>query len=72
MTRQLSVWHFLRHIHVFTPNPSVFIEAGKPPKALVAYEKALKWPELFDLAAREKIPEEDIVSMAYRVAGKLF
>lgn len=38
-------------------------------KAMVAYEKALEWQELFDLALREHMSEVDIISMGYRIAG---
>ena len=48
---------------------SVFIEASQPQKAMVAYESALLWQDLFDLALREKVQEEQLVDMAYRVAG---
>jgi hypothetical protein len=48
---------------------TVFIEANKPPKAMIAYEKALDWQGLFDLAIRSDIEEEDLISMGTRVAG---
>jgi elongator complex protein 1 len=51
---------------------AVFVEAGKPPKALIAFEKALEWQELFDLAARDEMDEEEFAAMGVRVAGKLF
>ena len=38
-------------------------------KAISAYEKALEWRQLFDLATREDFPEDEIVEMGYRVAG---
>lgn len=38
-------------------------------KALVAYERALQWRELFDLAMREGLTEEELKEMGYRVAG---
>ena len=47
----------------------VFTEAHRPSKAMIAYEKALNWQDLFDLAAREHVGEEEIVSMGYRVSG---
>ena len=47
----------------------VFTEAHQPSKAMIAYEKALNWQDLFDLAAREHVGEEEIVSMGYRVSG---
>ena len=48
---------------------SVFVEAEKPSKVMVAYEKSLEWEELFDLALRENMSEEDVIVMGYRVAG---
>jgi elongator complex protein 1 len=47
----------------------VFVEAEKPSKVMVAYEKSLEWQELFDLALRENRSEEDVIVMGYRVAG---
>lgn len=38
---------------------------------MIAHERALEWQELFDLAAREGISEEDVVDMGYRLAGAL-
>ncbi|THH05467.1 hypothetical protein EW145_g4776 [Phellinidium pouzarii] len=49
----------------------VFVDAHKPPKALVAYERALLWQELFELAAHENTDAESFISMAYRVADEL-
>ena len=39
-------------------------------KALVAYERALQWRELFDLATREGAAEGELRDMAYRLAGE--
>ena len=36
---------------------------------MVAYEKAHLWRELFEYAQLQKLEPEDIVAMAYRVAG---
>ena len=36
---------------------------------MIAHEKALEWQELFDLAVLDKMDEEDIVAIGYRVAG---
>jgi len=36
---------------------------------MMAYEKALDWQELFDLAVLGETDEEDLTSMGYRVAG---
>jgi elongator complex protein 1 len=47
----------------------VFVRAEKPTKGMIAYEKALDWRELFDLAVRENTPEDDLTEMGLRVAG---
>lgn len=47
----------------------VFVESGALSKAMVAYEKALEWQCLFDLAVRTEMLEEDLVAMGYRVGG---
>jgi len=49
----------------------VFIQAEKPAKAMIAYEKALDWRELFDLAVRESTPEDELAEMGLRVAGEM-
>lgn len=36
---------------------------------MISHEKALEWQELFDLAARVGMAEDDVVSTAYRIAG---
>ena len=51
--------------------PVVFVQAGKPAKAMIAYEKALEWRELFDLAVREGTPQGEIAEMGLRVAGEI-
>ncbi|EPQ55375.1 IkappaB kinase complex, IKAP component [Gloeophyllum trabeum ATCC 11539] len=48
-----------------------FLEAHRQPKALVAYEKALEWQELFDLAVSSDIPQDELANMAWRVAEGL-
>ncbi|KAJ7750119.1 pol II transcription elongation factor [Mycena maculata] len=50
---------------------AVFIQAGVLPKAMAAHEKALDWQELFDLAVRTSVTQEDVVAMGYRVAEDL-
>ena len=47
----------------------MFVQAEKPAKAMIAYEKALDWRELFDLAVREDTPEDELAEMGLRVAG---
>ncbi len=39
---------------------------------MIAYEKALEWQQLFDLAIRTDMPEVDVVATAYRIAGTGF
>jgi elongator complex protein 1 len=36
---------------------------------MLAHERALDWQELFDLAARTSMDEDDIVATGYRIAG---
>ncbi len=48
------------------------MDAERPQKAMLAYEKALLWRELFELAQLQKVDHEEIVVMAYRVAGMHF
>jgi elongator complex protein 1 len=50
-------------------NITVFVEAKRTRKAMIAHEKALEWQELFNLAVLDEMDEEDIVAMGYRVAG---
>ena len=50
----------------------VFIEANKHQKAMVVYEKALEWQELFTLAVSNCMSDAKLVETAYRVAGELF
>lgn len=55
----------------FDQSALVFMEAQRPQKAMLAYEKALLWRELFDLAQLQKVDQEEIVATAYRVAEDL-
>ncbi|KAJ3932076.1 MAG: IkappaB kinase complex IKAP component [Lentinula lateritia] len=57
----------------FRQAAAVFVEARRPQKAMVAYEKALEWQELFELALRhsELVSNERIEDMAYRVSEDL-
>lgn len=47
----------------------VFINAQLHQKAMIALERALLWRDLFDLAMRENLEENELQDMAYRVAG---
>ncbi|KAF5387234.1 hypothetical protein D9757_006815 [Collybiopsis confluens] len=64
-------WLFERR--EFRQAASFFVEAKHPQKAMVAYEKAFEWQDLFDLALRheELVSEEDVEAMAYRVSEDL-
>ena len=45
--------------------------AKKTSKAMLAYEKAHSWRPLFYLATQSEMAEEEIVELAYRVAGEI-
>jgi len=62
-------WLFERR--EFDQSALVFINAQRQQRAMLAYEKALLWRELFELAQLQKVDHEDIVTMAYRVAEDL-
>ncbi|KAI0090814.1 pol II transcription elongation factor [Irpex rosettiformis] len=49
----------------------VFRQAEKYEKAMLAYEKALEWQDLFDVALQQQISKEDLQAAAYRVAEDL-
>lgn len=36
---------------------------------MVAHERALEWQELFDISAREKVPGDEVLEIAYRISG---
>lgn len=46
-----------------------FVQCSRFRKAMVAYEKALDWQELFDLVGREGVTGDKMVGIARRVAG---
>lgn len=45
------------------------MEAGKPLKAMVAYERAFLWQELFDIALQENLSQTKLKAVAYRIAS---
>ena len=47
----------------------VFRQAQKYAKAMLSYEKALMWQELFDVALQAEISTDDLSDLAYRVSG---
>ncbi|KAI0253762.1 IKI3 family-domain-containing protein [Lactifluus subvellereus] len=55
----------------FGQSALVFIDAQQPQRAMLAYEKAHSWRELFELAQLQQVDHEVIVTMAYRVAEDL-
>lgn len=48
---------------------TVFVEASDARHAMVSYERALEWQELFELSLKEQLGDEEIVETAYRIAG---
>ncbi len=48
------------------------MDAQDPQKAMLAYEKAVSWRELFQVVQFQKVNREEVVAMAYRVAGVQF
>lgn len=56
--------------NLYSHSLAVFRQAGKPSKAMLAYEKALDWQEVFEIAVQELSPE-DLSDAGYRIAGKL-
>ncbi|KAL4265189.1 Elongator complex protein 1 [Pleurotus pulmonarius] len=62
-------WLFERR--EFHQAAAVFVEAANLPKAMVAYERALEWQELFDTAILSNVASEGIKDLAYRVAEEL-
>jgi elongator complex protein 1 len=61
-----SLFHYLQRSF------AVFAEAEQSMKAISAHEEALEWRQSFDIATRESLPEDEIVAMGYRVAGRSF
>lgn len=47
----------------------VSLLADQPEKAMIAYERAHAWRELFGLALKQGILESELVDMAERVSG---
>lgn len=48
----------------------VFVEARKYARAIVAYERALLWKELFVLTIQESMTHENMKALGQRVGGK--
>ncbi|KAI0686278.1 Elongator complex protein 1 [Cytidiella melzeri] len=49
----------------------VFRQAEMYAKAMLAYEKALEWQDLFEIAIQQQVSTEDLRATAYRVAEDL-
>ncbi|KAI9454947.1 IkappaB kinase complex IKAP component [Russula earlei] len=62
-------WLFERR--EFVQSASAFMDAQRFQRAMLAYEKAHLWRELFELAQLQRIVREDIVAIACRVAEDL-
>jgi elongator complex protein 1 len=48
---------------------TVFVEATDARRAMVSYERALEWQELFELCLKERLSDDEIIETAYRIAG---
>lgn len=48
---------------------SVFVEASDARRAMISYERALQWQELFELCVKEQLDGDEIADIAYRIAG---
>ncbi|KAG8894053.1 hypothetical protein FRC01_013183, partial [Tulasnella sp. 417] len=48
-----------------------FVQASKPQRAIIAYEKAHAWQELFSLAVREGSSFDELIQMGQRVGEDL-
>ncbi|KAG0700203.1 pol II transcription elongation factor [Suillus ampliporus] len=65
-----GTWLFDRH--EYHQAATVFIEASDARRAMVSYERALQWQELFELCLKEQLNDEEITEIAYRIADELF
>lgn len=53
----------------FYDSALAFTRAGKPAKAMKAFEKAHAWRELFAMAQKEAVPAEEQQDIIVRVTG---
>ncbi|KAG1726875.1 pol II transcription elongation factor [Suillus paluster] len=65
-----GTWLFDRH--EYHQAATVFVEASDARRAMVSYERALEWQELFGLCLKEQLRDEEITEIAYRIADELF
>lgn len=47
------------------------MEALDARRAMISYERALQWQELFELCLKEQLDGDEITEIAYRIAGTL-
>ena len=67
--QQASWWTCISGLLLMFQISLVFTQAQRFSKAMLAHEHALEWQELFDLAARSNLSEDDVVNTGYRIAG---
>ncbi|KAG2158594.1 pol II transcription elongation factor [Suillus bovinus] len=65
-----GAWLFDRH--EYHQAATVFVEASDARRAMISYERALQWQELFELCLKEQLDSDEITEIAYRIADELF
>lgn len=65
-----GAWLFDRH--EYHQAATVFVEASDARRAMISYERALQWQELFELCVKEQLDGDEIADIAYRIADELF
>ncbi|KAG1767483.1 pol II transcription elongation factor [Suillus placidus] len=65
-----GAWLFDRH--EYHQAATVFVEASDARRAMISYERALQWQELFELCLKEQLDGDEIMEIAYRIADELF
>ncbi|KAG1738258.1 pol II transcription elongation factor [Suillus lakei] len=65
-----GAWLFDRH--EYHQAATVFVEASDARRAMVSYERALEWQELFELCLKDQLDGDEITEIAYRIADELF
>ncbi|KAG2050912.1 pol II transcription elongation factor [Suillus hirtellus] len=61
-----GAWLFDRH--EYHQAATVFVEASDARRAMISYERALQWQELFELCLKEQLDGDEITEIAYRIA----
>ncbi|KAG1835906.1 pol II transcription elongation factor [Suillus subalutaceus] len=64
-----GAWLFDRH--EYHQAATVFVEASDARRAMISYERALQWQELFELCLKEQLDGDAITDIAYRIADEL-